>query len=41
MTSWHREYLAALEDRDVHEKANVDIFNACNRLLANWRTLAC
>lgn len=35
MSSWHREYLVALENRDMHEKAHADIFNACNRFLAD------
>ena len=34
MGSWRREYLAALENRDRHEQADVDIYNACNRILA-------
>ncbi|KAI9871918.1 MAG: hypothetical protein M1830_002294 [Pleopsidium flavum] len=32
MTSWRREYLTALENRDKHEKANVEIYNAYTKL---------
>ncbi|MCJ1363614.1 hypothetical protein MMC16_002721 [Acarospora aff. strigata] len=32
MGSWRREYLAALENRDRHEQADVDIYNAYTNL---------
>ncbi|KAI9718417.1 MAG: hypothetical protein M1812_004138 [Candelaria pacifica] len=32
MSSWRGEYLAALEDRDRREKANLELFNAYTKL---------
>jgi hypothetical protein len=31
MTSWRREYLTALENRDKNEKANIETSNTCNK----------
>ncbi len=35
MTSWRREYLTALENRDKNEKANIETYNACNKSSVN------